>query len=365
MCLPSSHPQDCQSTGEKDADDELIAILAAIRVYEAAQTQCPMQSADAAQSSALNSKHGVGYQQADQSANPSDMPKQDMSLFEELVKFQRQHNIQGDNDDVTTLMTAARLPTLERSASTPTTASVARRPLPPRRASTDSFPSFSSGRCPRGVYRQPLCRNYFLQKEADRPLSLEGARRIDASDDEALAQRLHRELNETSDANDESPSIVTPSWPPAVPAATFDGDFDCHAVTRSSLDARVLNSPTDDLQRYDRYDTFRDSKAHPAKTTFLKAERHCNSDSDDISSVVSTTDDSSSIISNASMNNVDQMDERERILHEGMLITVQSVLLGKYTTITCQGCRVALRTPLDYPLVYCQGCGVVSPTGGQ
>jgi hypothetical protein len=354
MCSPSTHPQDCQSTGEKGTDDELIAILAAIRVYDSERGHPTMQRTDAAQSSALISKYEIGYVQTNHSTNLSDVPKQDMPLFEELVKFQRQHNIQGD-DDVTTLITAPRPPMLERSASTPAIASVAHRPLLPRRASTDSWvsrPSFSSGRRPREVYRQPLCRSYFLQKEADCSMSLKGAQSVNTSDDEALARRLHLELNETRNESDEPPSSAAPSWPPAVPAATFDDHLDCNAVTRSCLGARVLNTPTQGLHRHERHDHRRDKP-------------HCDDDIDDSSCVHSTTDDSSSATSNASINNVHAKDERERILNEGMLVTAKSVLLGNYTTVTCQGCRVALRTPLGYPLVYCQGCGVVSPTGGS
>jgi hypothetical protein len=359
MCLPSIHLQDCQPTGEIDTNDELIAILAAIRVYEADQKGHPMQRADAAQYTALNNKCGAGYLQTKKSTNRSDISKQDMSLLEELVKFQRQHNIQGDND-VTTLIAAPRPAPLERSASTPTTASVARRPLPPRRASTDALalsrPSFSVGRGrPREVYRPPLCRGYFLQ----------GAQSVDTSGDEALARRLHRELNESSDANFESPSSAEPSWAPAVPAATYDGDFDCNTVTRSCLDASMLNSPMGGSRRYDHHDTSRDFQSCAVKRTLVKVKPHCDDDSDDSSSVLSTADDSSSAMSNAAISNMEANDERERILHEGMLITAQSVLLGKYTTVTCQGCRVVLRMPLGYPLVYCQGCGVVSPTGGS
>jgi hypothetical protein len=358
MCSPSTHPQDCQSTGEMDTNDELIVILAAIRVYEADQKGHPMQRADAAQYTALNNKCGADFLQTNKSTNRSDNAKQDMSLFEELVQFQRQHDIQGDND-VTTLIAAPRPAPLERSASTPTAACVARRPLPPRRASTDALavsrPSLSLGRRPREVYRPPLCRSYFLQ----------GAQSVDTSGDEALARRLHRELNESSDANFESPRSAEPSWEPAVPAATFDGDFDCNAVTRSCLDASVLSSPTHGLYCHERRDTCRDSMNCPAKQSFAKTKPHCDDDSDDSSSVLSATDDSSSANSNAAISNMDVKDERERILYEGMLITAQSVLLGQYTTVTCQGCRVALRTPLDYPLVYCQGCGVVSPTGGS
>lgn len=84
---------------------------------------------------------------------------------------------------------------------------------------------------------------------------------------------------------------------------------------------------------------------------------------DDINCSFSTAATTSSTTTSFYSNDDDEDREEQLLFQEGMLATTAKAVASgnNYNLVSCQGCHERLRAPLDCALVYCQGCGIVSP----
>lgn len=335
--------------------------------------------------------------------------EQGPSLFEELVKFQRQHSISGNDDHIASVVsTQLSTPTgplySERSCdsgatrrqSAPLTSTTSRRP---GRDSSNSPPIFGASlnhgsSRKQGVYRQPLSRDYFSRVEenstvrsgsafsslassapfhprrASAPSVCNSSTAVSDSEqlfelphverdepltaDEILARRLHRELNVNTKT---AATFISPEEVPAT----------CHGVCNESANstaAHGLDVGTDTQSLTAAVESSRELQEQEDLKVALflsKQDLHLSRSGTafDYLPLKNSKDEecqedancSFVTAANSSFHSCDDDDRDKSVLETSVLVF-------------CQGCEECLRAPLDHSWVYCQKCGIISPAQG-
>jgi hypothetical protein len=180
--------------------------------------------------------------------------------------------------------------------------------------------------------------------------------------DEALARRLQLELNAA--ASSPTDDVATSHH------ALFEPVRDDSAVVESTLEQKEQKDLEVALyisrQHHYAYGLGKDSCCcHEQLPSSSKGKREDVPQDDNVNGSFVTAANSSFQSSSNSDNDDDDDDCAELLVQKGLVETAHAVLSGNYKLVSCQGCHQQLQSPLDYTLVYCPGCGFVSPAGAS